>query len=245
MIEGPEEMGKLLPRIMDDYAANRNLFANKTLPEYVALNMLDLSERDRALFLTLTCVTNHIHDGTGRSKRTDGEDGLWQTCADLWKTSRWIFSPDDLVGDNRLDELKELFASLEIMDHRDPVWWYRNAETLYEQWDGDVRSLLAEPMISDLSPNDLAYDAPTIERTIKENNFPALGGDKIRPLWLRLMHEEVHELKQIETINIPVDYHIVELTNRLKGTGADFDSSEKDDRETVRRYWMVICQKNG
>jgi len=41
--------------------------------------------------------------------------------------------------------------------------------------------------------------------------------------------EEVHELRRIEAVSIPVDFHIVGITNRLSGGAAGFDRFNEDD----------------
>lgn len=245
MITDPSELDDLLPKIMADYETKQRFFTNHRLPEYVALEELQLDQRDLALFLTLTCVTNHIHNEFGESKKTDGPEGLWQVCSELWENHHWIYLPEKLVGNNREAELKELFRSFEIMDGRDPEWWYRNAKTLYENWDSDPRKLLSDPNAPAETTQPSSFDAPTIEQAVKMHDFPALAGEKIRPLWLRLMHEEVHELKQIEEVSIPVDYHIVGMTNRLRGDGTAFDPYDEDDKETLRNFWQIVCQRNG
>lgn len=40
--------------------------------------------------------------------------------------------------------------------------------------------------------------------------------------------EEVHELRRIEAVSIPVDFHIVEITNRLSGGAAEFNRFNED-----------------
>ena len=70
-------------------------------PASVVMEELSLEGRNLAQFLTFTCVTNHIHDDTGKSKKTDGQDGLWQVCARLWRDHSWMYRPKALVGDDR------------------------------------------------------------------------------------------------------------------------------------------------
>lgn len=244
MLEDPSEMDPLVQEIMADYDTSREFFSEHQLPEYAVLDDLELQDRELALFLTLTCVTNHIHDGTGESKKTDGSDGLWRVCEELWEQHRWTFLPEELVGDSRKAELTEIFSRLEIMDERDPDWWFRTAKTLHFEWDDDPLKLLADPGVTPLGVDDASYDAPSIERAVSANDFPALGGSKILPLWLRLMHEEVHDLRRIQEIDIPVDFHIVGMTNRLRPDSGEFDRFNDEDKKMVRRYWHLVCERN-
>jgi hypothetical protein len=245
MLQHPSEIDPLVRRIMEDYEDSQAFFSEYRLPEYAVLNELEIEGRERALFLTLTCVTNHIHDGTGESKKTDGQDGLWRVCGNLWRQHQWIFLPEKIVGSSRKEELVDIFTKLEIMDDRDPDWWFQNARTIYNKWDSDPRRVLRNPRATSGKIENPSYDAPSIEQVIKQNKFPALGGKKILPLWLRMMHEEVHQLERIEEINIPVDFHIVNITNRLRSDTDEFSRYDEDDKETIRDYWYIICQKNN
>ncbi|TYL37369.1 hypothetical protein CV102_17265 [Natronococcus pandeyae] len=58
------------------------------------------------------------------------------------------------------------------------------------------------------------------------------------------MHEEVHELEQIQDMAISVDIHIVGMTNQLRPDDGEFDPHDDEDKETIRRYWDVIFERN-
>lgn len=49
--------------------------------------------------------------------------------------------------------------------------------------------------------------------------------------------EEVHELRRIEAVSIPVDFHIVEITNRLSGGAAEFNRFNEE--VIVSLLWLV------
>ncbi len=84
-----------------------------------------------------TCVRNHIHDGTRKSKKTDGEDGLWQVCGGLWRNYSLMYRPKELVEDSRRAQLESILSGQAIMDGQDPDWWWQNAINLYEDYDSD------------------------------------------------------------------------------------------------------------
>ena len=233
MIGNEDDLARLLTRVLEDYRDDAEFFSEHRLPEYLVMEELSLEGRDLAQFLTFTCVTNHIHDDTGKSKKTDGQDGLWQVCARLWCEQPWMYRPEELVGDGRRAQLESILNDQAIMDSRDPDWWWQNATNLYEDYDSDPRVLLESE----------DYLAPEIKQTVSAERFLGLRGEKICPLWLRLMHEEVHPLEQIEQVSIPVDFHIVGITNKLAGT--DFDRYNEDDLETLRNYWRILCEKHG
>ncbi len=233
LISDPDELPLLFSQIMEHYNNGSEFFAEYELPEYKSMRSLNLDGRNLALFLTFGSVTNHIHNETKDSKKTDGDDGLWSVSERLWRDHTWLFRPEELVGENQRDRLKTVLGNEEIMDGRDPKWWYANAETLYKNYDSDPRQLLAE--------ND--YVAPNIGTAVQGYGFKGFGGTgKIRSLWLRLMHEEIHELDRIREISIPADIHIVLLTNRFGGT--DYDPDNPEDLDCVKNYWDVFCTRH-
>ncbi len=232
MVANETEVESLLSRLMSDYRNNSEFFAKYELPEYKPIESLNLNERELALFLTFGSMTNHIHNKTDNNKKTDGENGLWQVAERLWENHTWLFYPEELVGESQKSRLKTVLGNETIMDSRDPKWWYANSETLYKKYDSDPRQLL--------SSHD--YIAPDIEITVQGHEFTGFGGTgKVRSLWLRLMHEEIHQLDRIEEIPIPADFHIVSIMNRLGGT--DYNPRDNDDIKSARRYWEQICDQ--
>jgi len=92
------------------------------------------------------------------------------------------------------------------------------------------------------------FDMQRIERHVKtrrdkrvfrsRQKFPALRGDKIRPMWLRLINNQVHPLGQKGGSDVSVDTHLIQITNKILDTG--YTSSE-GDKEQIRHYWRNIC----
>jgi len=165
MIEEEEELAQLLTRVLEHYRNDAKFFSEHRLPEYEVMDVLSLEGRDFASFLTFTCVTNHIHDDTGESKKTDGQDGLWQVCARLWYEYSWMYRPEELVGDGRREQLESVLNDQAIMDSRDSDLWWENATNLYEDYDSDPRVLLE-------SEDHLA---PEIKQTALVNRQTALS----------------------------------------------------------------------
>jgi len=106
--------------------------------------------------------------------------------------------------------------------------------TLHEHFDDDPVELLTQ--------NE--FDVVSTKEYLRQhgNCFPYLKGDKICPLWLRLLHEEIHELDSIEQMDIPVDYRIRYITGELMYR--EFEDIEEDNKE-VRDFWRSFCRNNG
>lgn len=233
MIRNEAELASVLAIISDDYRAGSRFFSTHQLPEERVLADLEDPSDNPALFLTLGLVPYHVDSETGRSKPTTGRTGLWQVCGNLWRNHPWVFCPETILEEGRHSELKRLFGRLTIMDGYDADWWYRTAETLATEFDGNPRRVL--------EAGD--HSAPRIERVVKRHQFPGLADDVSTPLWLRLMDDHVESLADLDRIDMPVDPAMVGLTNRLGET--DFDPDVRSDRETLRVFWRIISRKHG
>lgn len=230
MIENHNEFVTFVQRALADYKRDRYFFTDHELPEYDVLEEADFDKRSKSQYITFTCLTNHIHSETG-SKQTAGKGGLWRVCYRLFCDNPGLFDPAKLVGDSRGGELGDRLEQIDLMDSRDSDWWYRAAKTLYREFDSDPRVLL----------QTCDYDTESVRSTIEQYDFPGLSGQKVRALWLRLMNDEVHPLDNIAEVDIPVDFHIVDITGKLRGTA--FDSRDEADKAEVRKLWSVICDQ--
>lgn len=208
----------------------KSVFDAVGLPEKPVIDKINkhrlFDDRDLANYLTLTVVVNY-------KKETSGPTGIWATTWGLLKYRPWLFRPEEVAERGR-EAVFTIFKDESIMNLEDPDIWYdtpdvkiwtKNSTSLAEDYNADIRELLKAH----------EYDATLLQRYINETKkFPFLGGDKINPLWLRLMHEEVHKLEQIDEISIPVDTHIRSITRKLQQ-----DRSKNDDE--IRAYWDRIC----
>lgn len=231
MIKDEEELRSLVLQLRREYRSGARYFSTRQLPEYAIMDGLDLTDRQRSLFLTLSVVPLHAHP-SGDPKPNLGRGGLWKVCANIWKQHSWAYDPQELVEVEGETELEEFFDRLEIMNSYDAHWWYTCAETLLDELDGDPRTLL----------RDQSYVAPYIARRVRRYDLPGIADDVSTPFWLRLMHDRTHELDGMRWLSMPVDHTVFEVTKQL-GT-LDIDIEDRDDRQLVSTFWSVFSQKH-
>ncbi len=236
------EVGTLVQHIFRDYQTaahdplekrrrDKTAFDAVGLPEKPVIRAIHdfpaVDEQDLANYLTLTAAINY-------KKETSGPTGIWATTWGLLKYEPWLFDPQNVVERGEAAVLS-VFRNEPIMNLEDPeiyaydnpdvAIWMKNASPLARQYDADPRELLKSQ----------EHDAPSLQQYLnKTREFPFLSGTKINPLWLRLMHEEIHELSRIDEISIPVDRHIRTVTQQLQR-----DPAQDDDE--IRAYWDRIC----
>lgn len=248
------ETEQITLKILDDYNHRRGNFKDAKLPIEVVMPEIEFgNDRGRAMFLTLSTSLNY---------RGDARVLRQQTRA-LWERHRWVYDPDDLVGNNRYEDLLNQFTNPIVYSdsHGGPASakmrygkkdcgiWYTIAYTLKQEHDSNPLHLF----------DSNNYDATRIFEYVQtarwdeyahgqinwsKKKFPCLGGEKVGPLWLRLVDQYVHSLERMEQIPLPVDRQIVKVTNHLENTQFPRDCG-KQTRERIRQLWHPFCKKHG
>lgn len=217
----PDSMSELKPivsEIVEEYKAWREPFERDMLPEKRAIVGID-DPAARARYLTFVVSINYQRDA----------ENLWQKTRALWDDEPWIFDPKTLVEERSLPELTELFRERSMRFGKgDAEIWYTNAKTFYEEYGGTPMKLFGRNRFDALS---------VLESVRTHDGFTYLGGDKIGPLWMRLIHEDVHALTGISDVMIPVDTHIRKVTSQLRGR-------EAPDAD-IRQFWTSFCRTHG
>ena len=207
----------IIERIHDDYLSWTPPFERKQLPEKEAMEGISRGE-PRARYLTFTVALNYNRD----ARR------LWETTRRLWDEESWLFNPRSLVVEYDRPNVVDVFERNGIRYwRRDAATWYQVASTLVESYRGSVLSLVAS----------VECDAVQLLQRVRTEEFPFLGGEKIGPLWCRLLHEDVVRLDRIGEIPIPVDVHVRRVSGELVGV------FESDD--DVREFWDEFCALSG
>lgn len=204
--------------IVEEYENWTAPFEQDMLPEKRAIKGIE-DEDQRARYMTSVISVDYQRDA----------ENLWAKTRELWDEEPWIYEPRTLVEDDKHDDLVEVFDEHNMrFKNKDADIWFQNARTFYEDYDGTPLELF--------SRND--YDAPSILNEVREHGgFSYLGGDKIGPLWMRVVHEDVHKLSRIDEIDIPVDVQIRQTTKYMLGESLQ-------DRE-IRRFWTQFCERHG
>lgn len=227
LVSEREELRALVAAIVEDYDAGQPPFDRLRLPEHRVRDEFRGSRDDYANFLTLTAAVDYM-------KETAGENGLWKTMLRLYQDDPWVFQPTEIVQRGKETLADRLDGVSLLWGNQDLNIWYTVSETLAERFEGETTTFLAAQ----------EYDALDLRAYMERHGscFPYIKGDKINPLWLRLMHEEIHELDRIDQVDIPVDVRIIDVTNELLGTTY---SDCEDDKYEIRMFWGKFCRDYG
>lgn len=225
-----EGLGRAMTEIAADYDQWRPPFSEQGgITDPVVRDIH--GKRNKALFLTLSTALNRQRDAKA----------LYTKFARLWGEEHWIFEPAEVVEERPFEELADLFEDEGVRFGRtDAEVWYEISRTLYHDYNSNPMTLFRQFDFDFERISSHVRDASGETRFHDHGKkFPVLRGEKIRPMWLRLIDGYVHPLGSQEGAEVSVDTHIIQITNRL------FDreyTNDPQDKAEIRGIWREVCQ---
>lgn len=123
-------------------------------------------------------------------------------------------------------ELEHLFEEIGFRyPTRDANGWYTNCEILRNQYNGRVTELMLTA----------SSNAPDLVEQLEDDDLLYLKGDKIAPMFARILNDTVAPLNDMWKLDIPTDTHIITLTEKL--TDAEMNADD------VRAWWQVVGEQ--
>lgn len=207
----------------------------KGMPEDIKPDTLKKGGAGHTVFLALTCSIDYQRNA----------DALWESARRTFAdpSVNYLFSPEEIAKTSLTKLMRDMDKYKLSKKHKKDAWiWKSIGTTFYKKWNSDPRNFLA----------DCSYDAPTVLARLKKDaheyrgrqapDFPYLRGDKIGPMWIRMLRDNagISKLKRLSRIPIPVDIHIARATLSLgivKGHGC---CSSEQLYNLVREAWNRI-----
>lgn len=202
------------------------------MPEDRLPQGVEAGSLEHILFLTLTVAIDYQRDA----------HALWESARRTYEDpeTRYLFNPaalHEVAYSKIVDDLQR--HGLSKKSQKDTFIWRTVGLSFYKKWNGDPRNFLA----------DCGYDGPTILRRLKEDqhlgdgrpyaDFPFLRGDKIGPLWLRMLRDNarIDTIQNLESVPIPVDIHVARASLCLGVVYGKYEGRLEDLFADVRRAW--------
>ncbi len=227
---GLEKCKKIANLIFKSYSEKKGVFEKfRFPPEYILPESMKRSSKEQLIYVTLTVALDYMRDA----------EKLWKQNHNAWLNSnqKWIFNPKE-VNEKGLDYLIDLFKKIKDQrPNKDARIWFTICKKLLE-FEGDVYKLLYS----------IDFDAVKISEYLDSNkeDFPYLSGNKIKPLWLRMINDNVGiKLKRIEEIPIPIDVHTARMTLRIIFNEEFKGSVTEKLREKCQNIWKTVLEGAG
>jgi len=197
ILEFPEVAKEVAQRLKEVYEKD-GIFGEKSLPDDISESVKSELGEQFLNFLTLTTALDYVRDARK----------LWESAIKTAQddTTRWVFVPLEVAKTKR-DTLEDALSKygIALRKEKDTLIWLTICKTLAEYYEGNVKHLFEK--------ND--FDVEKVKKEIVERKelFPNISGEKMLPHWLRIVSEHSKvDLKNLETLPIPVDVHVARAT---------------------------------
>lgn len=205
----PERGKEVALTLFRKFNSEEGIFGYHAMPEKAILphrssdltaSAVEPSSYDQLMFVTLLVSINYQRDA----------DRLWAAGRETFEDdkTRWLFYPKELVQKPDNDVKKSLqIHRLSKKPQKDAIIWSKVSKSFFEQYDSNPLNLVAE------CDNDAVKIYRKKDDLKFKKNFPYFSGNKIFPLWIRMLHDDLRiSLENIDQIPIPVDVHIARAT---------------------------------
>lgn len=190
---------------------------------------------DKELYLNYVTFTSAID-----YQKNIEANVLWKAAKEWVQKYPWLFKPKELMNRPAVQVIKDFKRIRErdsgILRPQDVGIWLLIAEALCVH-DGKTSKLL----------ETYDFDAWKIYDEFSgrlKKEFPFLSGDKILPMWLKILWEDANvPLKNMEKIPLPVDKNVAEVTFNLIFRKKFDGNVTARIIEQVRTIWKQIADR--
>jgi hypothetical protein len=225
--------GKGAAALLHQSFSTTGILGHTEMPEDILPSGVAKSSLDHLLFITLTVSIDYQRDAAA----------LWEASRKTFEDAqtRYLFSPQAMHETPRakiIDDMQKYRLSQK--PRKDADIWRTVGTTFHKKWIGDPRNFL----------DDCRWDAPTVLRRLKGDShlfnqravadYPYLRGDKIGPLWLRMLRDNVgiSTLRNLEDVPIPVDIHVARATLAEGVVRGQFEGGLASLFGYIRKAWF-------
>lgn len=225
--------GKKAARLLHQAFSTQGIHGHTEMPEDIAPEGIARGSLEQILFITLTVSIDYQRDA----------DKLWESSRQTYENpeTRYLFNPKllyEMPFSKIVDDMQ--IYKLSKKPEQDACIWNTVGLNFYKKWEGDPRKFLAS----------CDWDAASILSRLKEDShpqngkrapdFPFLRGDKIGPLWLRMLRDNVGitQIRNLDKVPIPIDIHVARGTLALGVVRGVYRGRLDSLFETIRLAWF-------
>lgn len=225
--------GKYVAKDLCECFSTIGILGHTEMPEDITPAGVERGSLEHILFITSTVALDYLRDA----------DALWESARVTFEDpeTRYLFNPKlvyETPYDNFVQDLQKY--KLSKRPNKDSRIWRTNAVTFYKKWRGDPRNFLEDcdwdsvVILSRLKNETHQYDGKNLK------DFMYLSGDKIGPLWLRMLRDNVgiDSLKNLDKVPIPVDIHVARSSLALGIVYGQFEGRLEEIFNDIRNAWF-------
>lgn len=228
------ERGKKAAKHLYRCFSTSGIFGNTEMPEDILPRGMKRGSTEHLIFITLTVSIDYQRDA----------NVLWAVSRETWEDeeTRYLFDPAGLDKAPPRKIVKDMQKhGLSKKHKKDAHIWRTVGVTFYKKWNGKPDEFL----------NSCGWYAPEVLERLKADthfynqkavpDYPYLRGNKIGPLWLRMLRDNVgiDKLKGLVGVPIPVDVHVARASLTTGVVRGSFEGRLNDLFESIRDAWFM------
>lgn len=227
------DRGKKLAKLLHNSFATTGILGHTEMPEDVLPSGAERGSLDHLLFITLTVSIDYQREA----------NALWKVSRRSFEDPkiRYLYDPESLhlAPPRKVVEDMQKYG-LSKKPKKDAFIWRTVGVTFFKKWQGDPRLFL----------DDCEWNSPTALKRLKQDthsyagrqvpDYPYLRGDKIGPLWLRMLRDNVGvtKLRELEAVPIPVDIHVARSSLTTGVVRGEYSGNLSGLFEHIRKAWF-------
>ena len=233
MLQIDADRGREVARLLHSNFSTTGIFGNTVMPEDILPAGLKRGSLAHLLFITLTVSIDYQRDA----------NVLWAVARKTYedRKTRYLFDPESLhITKPKLISEDMQKYGLSKKPAKDSHIWRTIGVTFFKKWKGNPLNFL----------NNYGWDSIEILKRLKADthiynkrpvpDYPYLRGDKIGPLWLRMLRDNVgiDSLINLNKVPIPVDIHVARATLAIGVVHGSYTGKLPDLFSHVRMAWF-------
>ncbi|MDO9130778.1 MAG: hypothetical protein Q7U34_13035 [Anaerolineales bacterium] len=227
------ERGKKVADILYRCFATTGIHGQTEMPEDIAPKGVIQGSLEHILFIALSVSIDYQRNA----------DVLWASSRQTYgdPETRYLFNPQ-LLHEKPFSMIVRDMQKYKLSKkpQQDPNTWHMVGVSFHKKWQGDPRNFLAS----------CNWDAPLILARLKVDShlrngkrapdFPFLRGDKIGPLWLRMLRDNAGliQIRNLNKVPIPVDIHVARATLASGVVRGQYKGRLDSLFEIIRQAWF-------
>ena len=230
------ELGRRAAQLLFTAFSTNGIHGRTDMPEDILPNT-ERGSLEHILFITLAVSIDYQRDA----------NDLWKSARQTFDdpTTRYLFDPRSLREKSFATIVRDMQKyKLSRKPQKDAVIWSTVGITFFKKWQGDPRNFL----------KSCGWEAPEVLQHLKgdvhptgqqpKSDYPYLRGEKIGPLWLRMLRDNarITNIQSLERVPIPVDIHIGRATLALGIVRGKYSGRFGNLFEDIRKAWFESVQ---
>lgn len=226
-----DKKGKKIAELLYRAFSTTGVHGRTEMPEDLKPKGMRAGSLEHLLFITLTVSIDYQRDAPK----------LWESARKTFEDSQtnYLFDPRSLHITPFAKVVRDMQEHrLSKKPKKDANIWRTVGVTFYKKWGSDPRNFL----------EDCGWNARTVLERLKtdshESNsrqvsdYPYLRGNKISPLWLRMLRDNVGlKLQNLDKVPIPVDVHVARASLAIGVVKGKFRGRLQNLFNRIRSVW--------